>query len=212
VRFAEWTLDEGRRELLHGQEAVQLTPKAFQLLGLLIENRPRVVAKPEIYERLWPRTFVAEVNLSRLVYELRAALGDDARRPTWIRTARGAGYAFCGLAHPALDAPKGSTTAGWCRVILEDREVLLGEGENVLGRSHEAAVWLRSTSVSRFHARILVVGQTATLEDLGSKNGTTCRGQKVTSPTLLGDGDAIRIGTVELIFRVVAPEVSTETS
>jgi hypothetical protein len=155
---------------------------------------------------------VAEVNLSRLVYELRAALGDDARRPTWIRTARGTGYAFCGPAETGTEAPGGSAPAGWCRVILKEREVLLGEGENILGRSHEAAVWLRSTSVSRRHARILVAGQTATLEDLGSKNGTTCRGRRLDGPVILGDGDTIRIGAVELTFRIVAPELSTETS
>src|SRR5512143_1194121 len=83
-RFGEWALDRGRRELLRGQEPVPLTPKAFALLALLLENRPRVVTKPEIHDRLWPSTFVSEVNLARLVFEIRDALSDDARKPRWI--------------------------------------------------------------------------------------------------------------------------------
>ena len=209
VRFGEWRLDLGRRELLRGDEAVALTPKAFQLLELLLDRRPDAVRKGEIYERLWPSTFVTEVNLSRLVFELRAALGDDSQRPRWIRTVRGFGYAFAGeaLAEGAAPARGG---AGWCRLILSDREVLLAEGENVLGRSHRSAVWLDGTSVSRRHARITVRGDQAALEDLGSKNGTFRGDAPVGTPVALADGDLIRLGNVRMTFRIVPPEHSTE--
>jgi sigma-B regulation protein RsbU (phosphoserine phosphatase) len=46
-----------------------------------------------------------------------------------------------------------------------------------------------------------------TVEDLGSKNGTYLRGQAVTSPTALADGDRIRVGAFELTFRTVAGQV-----
>jgi len=212
VRFGEWVLDRGRHELRRGEEPVAVTAKALALLDLLVEKRPNAVAKGEVYERLWPSTFVSEVNLSRLVFELRAALEDDSRKPRWIRTVRGFGYAFSGAAEDerpsrALPPPQ----AGWCRVVLSDREVILSEGENILGRSHAVAVLLDSTSVSRQHARITVKGDRATLEDLGSKNGTFCRGTRIGAPTPLSDGDALRVGKVPMTFRVVPPEVPTAT-
>jgi pSer/pThr/pTyr-binding forkhead associated (FHA) protein len=73
-------------------------------------------------------------------------------------------------------------------------------------------LYVESTSVSRRHARVTVRGTRASLEDLGSKNGTRCREQPVTTPTALEDGDLIRIGSVTLIFRLVLPDVSTSTS
>lgn len=212
IWFGEWVLDRGRRELLRDGQSVPLTPKAFQLLDLLLERRPNAVAKSEVYERLWPSTFVSEVNLSRLVFELRRALGDDSRRPVWIRTVRGFGYAFAGPASDrALGAAMVRRDRGRFRLILKDRDVALAEGENVLGRSHEAAVWLDSTSISRRHARIVVASGRATLEDLGSKNGTFWRGDRISAPTPLADGDRIQVGSVPMTFRVIPPESSTET-
>lgn len=212
IRFGECVLDRGRRELVRRGESVALTGKAFELLELLLETRPNAVAKAAIYDRLWPATFVSEVNLSRLVFEIRRAIGDDARRPVWIRTVRGFGYAFSGAATSlAPRAVSSLRAAEQCRLILRDREVALAEGENVLGRSHAAAVWLEGTSVSRRHARILVEGRQATLEDLDSKNGTFWRGQPISAPTLLADGDEIRVGRVKMTFRVVPSEGSTAT-
>ena len=212
VRFDEWVLDRGRRELLRAGRPVAITAKAFQLLDLLLEKRPNVASKAEIYERLWPSTFVSEVNLSRLVFELRRALVDDARGPHWIRTVRGFGYAFAGPA--TEDGSPGAVPrqGGLCRIILRDREVTLSEGENVVGRSHKAAVWLESTGISRRHARIVVAGDRATLEDLGSKNGTFWRENRISAVTPLADGDAIRVGKVSMTFRVIAHEPSTETN
>ena len=212
VHFEDWELDSGRRELLKDGEPVPITGKAFHLLELLLESRPRVVSKAQIYERLWPSTFVSEVNLSRLIFEVRAALGDDARKPRWVRTARGLGYAFCGIATEPARLISHALREGGCWLILPDREVALAEGENILGRSRNASVYVESTSVSRRHARVVVSGTQATLEDLGSKNGTRCRDLPVTTATLLADGDPIRIGSVNVIFRVVTPDVSTSTS
>jgi pSer/pThr/pTyr-binding forkhead associated (FHA) protein len=64
--------------------------------------------------------------------------------------------------------------------------------------------------VSRRHARIVVAGGQATLEDLGSKNGTFLRGKRLTSPAVLSDGDEILLGRVPMTFRVLTP-VSTRT-
>lgn len=94
VAFGEFTLDESRRQLLRGAEPVHLPPKAFQLLSILIQERPRAVSKKDLQERLWPDTFVTEGNLASTVTELRSALGDDRRESRFIRTLYGFGYSF----------------------------------------------------------------------------------------------------------------------
>jgi TolB-like protein/Tfp pilus assembly protein PilF len=96
IRFGECVLDTDERVLLRGGQPVHLTPKAFQLLGFLLEVRPRAVPKSELQEKLWPSTFVSEGNLATLIKEARLAIGDDARQSVYIRTVHGYGYAFAG--------------------------------------------------------------------------------------------------------------------
>ncbi|HEY2946186.1 MAG TPA: winged helix-turn-helix domain-containing protein, partial [Vicinamibacteria bacterium] len=96
VRFAEFVFDPGARELRGRGGPCHLSPKAFECLGALLERRPRAVSRAELHDRLWPKSFVAETSLRRVIAEIRAALGDDERRPRFIRTVRGFGYAFCG--------------------------------------------------------------------------------------------------------------------
>ena len=86
VRFDDFVLDTDTRELRRKALPIHLSPKAFQLLQLLLENRPKALSKASLQERLWPDTFVVEANLSNLVGEVRAALGDDAHRPHFVRT------------------------------------------------------------------------------------------------------------------------------
>src|SRR6476469_6440377 len=106
VRFGEFALDLSRRELTRAGESLHLPPKAFQLLTILVEERPRAVAKADLQERLWPDTFVTEGNLATLVTELRSALGDDAREPRFIRTVYGFGYSFeADVKHETVVAP-----------------------------------------------------------------------------------------------------------
>jgi Predicted integral membrane protein len=97
-RFGECVLDEDSRELLRGGESVHLTPKAFQLMTILLRERPRAVSKNELQDRLWPATFVAESNLPSLIREVRGAIDDSARGGQHLRTIHGFGYAFCGTA------------------------------------------------------------------------------------------------------------------
>src|SRR5689334_2657197 len=80
-RIGDFTLDEDTRQLLAKGDEVHLSPKAFDLLALLVANRDRAVSKAEFQERLWPSTFVEETNLASLVAEIRRALSDDAASP-----------------------------------------------------------------------------------------------------------------------------------
>lgn len=208
VQFGEFILDAGSRQLLRNGQEVHLAPKAFDLLQLLLERRPDAVSKPEIHDRLWRDTFVSESTLTSLVTDLRAVLGDQAEEARFVRTVYGRGYAFTGA--PPVTTIVVPRRSKHFRLFGEDREVILGEGENVLGRDEDAAVRIDSTTASRRHARIVVAGERATLEDLGSRNGTFHRGQRVTKPQPLQDGDAIRIGRVELTVRVLTGGLTTE--
>jgi DNA-binding winged helix-turn-helix (wHTH) protein len=210
LHFGEFAADFESRQLSRGSEAVPLGPKAFELLELLLRSRPRALSKAQIRDRLWPRTVASESNLTTLVNELRAALGDRGRKSRFIRTVYGFGYAFSGEATEVDVARTGSRRATRLRLFLDDREIALREGENLLGRMDEGAAWLESPTVSRRHARIVVEGGKATLEDLGSKNGTFLRGEKITSPRLLADRDEILLGRIHMTFRVLPP-ISTLT-
>ncbi|HET7292165.1 MAG TPA: FHA domain-containing protein [Vicinamibacteria bacterium] len=211
MSFGEFVLDRGTRHLLRGDVIRHLAPKAFDLLDLLITHRPNVVAKERIRNRLWAGAYVSDSTLATVVAEVRAALDEDAREPRFLRTLHGVGYAFCGEASEAgaAAAPASGTTA--YRLILEDREITLRPGENLLGRVEEGVAWIEAPTVSRRHARILVEGGRAILEDLGSKNGTFVRGQRISAPTTLANGDVIRLGRVSMRVRIVRPDASTAT-
>jgi TolB-like protein/Flp pilus assembly protein TadD len=94
--FGDCRFDAETRTLERGGKAVRLSGKAFQLLELLLAARPRPLAREELFARLWPDTFVSDANLASLVKEIRAAIGDDARQPRFLRTAHRFGYAFAG--------------------------------------------------------------------------------------------------------------------
>jgi DNA-binding winged helix-turn-helix (wHTH) protein len=210
VTFGKFALDLDSRQLLGRSGEIHLVPKAFELLKVLIENRPKALAKRELQEHLWPDTFVAESNLAILVSDLRSAIGDSARRPRFIRTLHGFGYSFIADAVEIGDLALRESNRSLCWVVWHRRQFRLGHGENVIGRDPSAAVMVDFPSVSRRHAQILVGDSSATLQDLGSKNGTLLRGERVTGASRLQDGDKIQVGSVTLTFRARQPG-STET-
>jgi DNA-binding winged helix-turn-helix (wHTH) protein len=211
LQFDRFTLDTGTRELLADGTLVHLPPKAFDLLEILVQRRPEAVPRAEIEKRVWRGTHVSETSLAGLVGELRKALGDQGRPARFVRTVHSFGYAFCGTAHAARAgaAAVGAAASVEYRLIIGRREVSLAPGENVLGREAGAVVWLDSPSVSRRHARIVISAAGATLEDLGSRNGTRLAGREVRSPVPLADGDAFELGSVAMTFRVL-PAGETE--
>src|SRR5918998_1222576 len=94
VHFKAFVIDSDTRELLHGGACVPLSPKAFDLLSILVAQRPKALAKSDLLDRLWPNTFVVEKNLANLISEIRDAIGDDSAKPQFIRTVHRFGYAF----------------------------------------------------------------------------------------------------------------------
>ena len=208
VRFGDCVFDPGTRQVFRAGKQVHISPKAFQLLEILIGRRPNAVSKEDLQEILWPNTFVSDANLPNLVADLRSELGDDPRSSRIIRTVQRFGYAF--VATP-LSANRAGSRDHAYRLIWGNREIALEEGENLFGREDDALVWIDDFAVSRRHARIVVDESGAVLEDLGSKNGTYLRGGRLQSPAKLTDGDRIVIGTASMTFRVLNRSVSTET-
>jgi DNA-binding winged helix-turn-helix (wHTH) protein len=209
VPFAEWVLDTDSRQLLRNGMAVDLSPKAFQLLQALLESRPKALSKTVLRDLLWPDAVVVETNLSNLVGEIRTALGDDPRRPRFIRTVHRFGYAFSG----APEAGGRPPAPGAVRVRLQwsGGSVELGAGEHLLGRDPDVSVCLVSVSVSRRHAVLRIASDQVTLEDLRSKNGTFLGGQRLQAVRAVAEGDEIRAGSVRLQVHLVPPAAATET-
>jgi len=210
-QFDHFSVEPATRRLLCNGRELHLSTKAFDLLVTLIENRAQAMAKTDLQQRLWPSTYVLESNLAGLVAEIRHALEDSADDPRYIRTIHRFGYWFVGTVSEDLQRDGAAATDARCWVMWEARQIPLGPGENVLGRAANAAVWIDAPGVSRHHARIRLDGRDAVLEDLGSKNGTYLRGERVTAASSLRDGDQIRLGSVVVTFRVPPPAGSTET-
>jgi len=212
VQFGDCVFDSETREIFRKKQPVHLSPKAFRVLELLVEGRPRALSKEELHKKVWLETFVSEATLASAIAEIRAAIGDSGRKERFLRTVHGYGYAFNGEAVPAPRPLSPPTAEEPCyRVLWKNREISLVPGENVLGRDRDAVAWIDDPSVSRRHARILVAEGSARLEDLHSKNGTFVGGSRVQKPVVLCDGDSIRLGSASLTFRVFSGAASTAT-
>jgi DNA-binding winged helix-turn-helix (wHTH) protein len=198
VRFGGFELDSERRQLHRDGREIHLTPKAFDLLALLIAEAPRVVRKKELHERLWPDSYVADATLVGLVKELRRALDDRDTTAPLIRTAHGVGYAFAGTIEGFVVKP-GPAVSRW--LVVGRRRFPLADGEHVIGRDPDVAIHVDSSGVSRRHACIVVSGSSVALEDLRSKNGTRLNDRVIAGRVALHDG----------VFRSSMSGSSTET-
>jgi DNA-binding winged helix-turn-helix (wHTH) protein len=207
ARFGAFELDAARHQLSRGGREVHITPKAFELLTVLIEATPRVVQKSELHERLWPKTFVSDATLVGLVKELRRALDDRDPAAPVIRTVQRVGYAFCSSVARTSPQPAGV----WHWVLVDERRIALNPGENTVGRDPQAVVWLDFPSVSRRHACIVVRDSRAFLSDVGSKNGTSIGAEPLTGERELRDGDRLAFGKIQAIFFSSASGLPTVT-
>jgi DNA-binding winged helix-turn-helix (wHTH) protein len=208
LRFGDVTFDSGRRALFRGPQQIHLSPKAFRFLELLISRRPNAVPKEEILETVWPDVVVSEASLATLAKDVRKALGGGAEESPFLRTVHGFGYAFEG---EVQEVPDGAPAPRRHLLVWGTQEMPLREGENVLGRERSTAIWVGHPSVSREHARFVVAGEKAEVEDLKSKNGTWLGSRRVEGRLPLADGDEVRVGEVRLIYRGPAAGLSGVT-
>jgi pSer/pThr/pTyr-binding forkhead associated (FHA) protein len=85
--------------------------------------------------------------------------------------------------------------------VSSDSETRLNDGDYVVGRDLKAEIRVHDLAVSRRHARITVTGETITIEDLGSKNGTWVGEQRVEGQAQLQDGVMVRFGSAAMTLR-----------
>jgi pSer/pThr/pTyr-binding forkhead associated (FHA) protein len=128
-----------------------------------------------------------------------------------VRTVYGFGYRFIG--DVVIGDRQTVSPASLVKLHLDwdQRQLLLMNGANVIGRAEDATIRIDSPGVSRHHAQIFVADGDATLEDLQSKNGTFLNGTLLSAPAALSEGDEIKVGKVVLTFRVVSSANSTQT-
>jgi DNA-binding winged helix-turn-helix (wHTH) protein len=210
--FGPFSIDAQARQLFREGVELHLSPKAFDLLCLLLQERPKVVDRRELHARIWPATHVVDTNLNVLIAEIRKALGDSAQQPRYIRTVHGVGFSFCGAVVPERgESP--SYDAMRCWLISSDSTFRLQEGENTIGRDPQCDVFLDTLDVSRRHASIRIDSRarTVVLNDLGSTNGTLVQGVAVREPTALNDGDVIAVGPIDLKVRLGRSDTLPET-
>jgi DNA-binding winged helix-turn-helix (wHTH) protein len=208
LAFGNCELDLEKRELRRAGVRVPLATPTYRLLQVLVEQRPRVVARRELEELLWPRSYVTGSSLEAVVTALREALGDDAQMPRLILSVHAVGYAFGGAV--AQVGPPAAQIAP-LTLLWSDRAVGLGTGEHLLGRGSDCSVLIEAPGVSRNHARIVVAGSSTTIADLGSRNGTYVNRRRISGPVLLRDGDEIAIGTVTITVRAPGGDGTTQT-
>ena len=92
--FEEFILDNKEKILLRNGQPLPLTPKAFQLLRVLLENHGRLVKKEDLMSAVWAENFVEEGNLTFTIRLLRKALEDNRQNPRFIKTVPLHGYKF----------------------------------------------------------------------------------------------------------------------
>lgn len=210
IRFGEFTLDSDRQEVVRGTEVVHLTPKALDLLELLIQRRPAVVSRQELLDHLWPDVLVSPANLKNLVSELRCAFDDHDRDGRFIRTVHGRGYAFTEKASEGHGDGTRRMTSSTTILQRAGEKLTLWQGENRIGRGGDCEIVIDDAEVSRHHARITVTSGGVTIEDLQSKNGTFVNGEKITFAEL-SDSDRVALGNVRLTVRMSSRDTTTKT-
>ena len=211
IRFARCRLDTDARRLFRGSREVHLSPKAFELLWVLVENRDRALSKAELLDRVWPGVFVSDMSLARVVTEMRRAIGDHARRARIVRTVHAHGYAFVAAVEEAVETDRAAVKPPAYWLTTGTQTFPLPPGEHIVGRDPGSALWLDSPKVSRRHARVSVREDHVAIEDLGTKNGTYVRGERLSAASTLEPGDEVAIGPFRMTFRGSAASSATET-
>ena len=203
-------IDAGARVVRRDGSDILLAPKAFELLLILVGNRPNAVTHEQLHAALWPGVHVSETSLAALVTQLRKALGDTSGEGRVIRTLHRVGYAFIGDAVVTGQVSANETPV--CRLIWRGQSIPVRTGDSVIGRDRACAVHIDADSVSRQHARLRLTGGEASLEDLGSKNGTWVEGDRIHGAVPLVDGTTFRVGSEPVRFELAALEPPTKTA
>ncbi len=133
-----WIFDEKEHKLSCGSEIVQLTPKAAAVLECILRHKGEIVSKELILEEVWPNLHVTEDLVREYIFDIRTALGDNARSPDYIETLRGRGFRVVGdlsfgepaRVEPTTELPQQSAKKPAICVL---RPTIVGDGQNPEG-------------------------------------------------------------------------------
>jgi len=212
-RLGAWLVEPTLDRISLDGQIVRLRPRAMDVLACLALEAGKLASKQDLIDAVWRTEFVSDHALTQVIAELRAAFGDDARNPTYIENIPRRGYRLVATMTPvAASLPSANDVYLPFKLQGEHGDHALSHGPNVIGRTADADISIDRTEVSRCHARIVVAGTTATIEDLGSKNGTYLNGERLQQPALLANGDEIWIGrsVARLRFLVEGEPTMTE--
>jgi len=203
-RLGEWLVEPSLNRLSNGDTTIQIELRVMAVLLCLAQHAGEVVTRRRLVDSVWDDGFVADNTITHAVAELRKAFGDDHRDPRFIETIHRRGYRLIAPVHinEALSVMSSAPYLSFL-AVARGLEIPLNEGENLIGRAPDAAVTIPSMKVSRHHARITVVHDTASLADLGSKNGTFLNGTRIQQPVPLDGGDLIGVGCETETIRIV---------
>ena len=168
--FGPFRVDPERELLLRHDEAVPLAPKAFQVLLVLMRHNKQVVTKDDLMKTIWPVTFVVEANLSRNIFLLRKALGENPQDHQYIVTVPGRGYRFAEEVQLVPERELDIVAASHSRVQMRVRETRLWAWIVV------AAVLLAAVVFVRFklfvhRSPVLTEKDTVVLADFANSTG-----------------------------------------
>src|SRR5262245_24093889 len=160
IIFQNFRLDTVNQCVWRGEVRISLTPRAFGVLRYLVEHPGRLVTHDELLEALWPKTYVQPEVLKSHISEIRAVLGDDARKPLLIETMSRRGYRFVAAVTEAVQtrrapasAPSKLSLVGRERPLLElrqhlermstgDRQIVFVTGEPGIGKTAVADAFI----------------------------------------------------------------------
>ncbi|MBS0582712.1 MAG: winged helix-turn-helix domain-containing protein [Proteobacteria bacterium] len=149
--FGPYLLDVRERHLLCGQARIDIPPKVFDALALLLERAGQLVTKDDFFARLWPRAVVSETNLNKIIWRVRRALSDEGE--TYVQTVPKQGYRFVGA------------------VRVADGEAALAQGMAPLAQETDAPVHVDTEASSDVPADV---------DDVGSADAAVQRTARMT--------------------------------
>ena len=189
--FGPFRIDPLRRLLLRDQRPLPLTPKAFDILVVLVENNDRALDKDELMRMVWPDTVVEENNLTRNISTLRKVLGETPDQHQFIVTMPGQGYRFV--------ADVRDLAAGGLELVIEKRtkaEIIVEDDEAAAAfeaRTQRQSVAEKSQRQQRFKLAVATLVIVSLVVALGAAlfYFRPPRRANVTAPGLVGKSIAV---------------------
>lgn len=203
VGFGDYRFQLDTNQLWHRGQEVRLTPKAADVLKMLVSHAGSPVSKGELFASVWPDIAVTDDALSTCVQELRRVLGDDAKHPQFIETRHRRGYQF--IAAVSREQPQQPAVAARTERAISSIAVLPFAD---MSPEHDQEYLCEGLAEELINALtqidgLRVAARTASFQFRGKGEDIRAVGEQLNAETLLEgsvrkSGDRLRV-TVQLI-------------